>query len=190
MSVKKVLVVLGSPRKQGNSAILAGKIVEGAEKAGCEVETIYLHGLSIAPCSACEGCHKPDSNGCVIPDDMREIYPKLDAADAIVLVSPIYWFTVTAQLKTFLDRCYATFDMQTYSSAFTHKKLAFAFTYGDPDPLSSGVVNAARFLTDGMKFSNAEIVGTVHASAHNVGDINKNEAALEKAFNLGSKLFE
>ena len=62
---KKILVLLGSPRKKGNSTLLANRIIKGAEGAGAAVETVYLHGLDIAPCRACEGCRKKDARDCV-----------------------------------------------------------------------------------------------------------------------------
>ena len=69
---KKVLVLLGSPRKKGNSTTLAKKIIAGAEAAGATVEQIYLHGQDIAPCNPCYACQKPDSKGCAIDDDMPD----------------------------------------------------------------------------------------------------------------------
>jgi len=107
MKAKTVLVLLGSPRKKGNSAILAEQISNGAKSGHAKVETIYLHGKNIAPCKACRSCQKKDSKGCSIQDDMQEIYPKLIASDAWVIASPVYWFTMTAQTKIFMDRCFA-----------------------------------------------------------------------------------
>jgi multimeric flavodoxin WrbA len=74
---KKVLVLLGSPRRKGNSAILAEQITKGAKSGKAKVETIYLHGKSIAPCKGCMSCQKKGSKGCSIQDDMQEIYLKL-----------------------------------------------------------------------------------------------------------------
>ena len=75
--VKKTLVLLGSPRKKGNSTILANQIINGAEAAGSEVETIYLHGQNIGFCDSCDACKRPESKGCHIDDDMQAICPKL-----------------------------------------------------------------------------------------------------------------
>ena len=101
---KNVMIVIGSPRKRGNSSILAKQVASGAEDAGAKVELFFLHGMNIKPCSACEGCRKKRATGCVIRDDMQKLYPKMRAADAIVIASPIYWFTVSAQTKLFMDR--------------------------------------------------------------------------------------
>ena len=107
MSKSKVLIVKGSPREIGNSAMLAGQVAAGAESAGAQVESYYLHGMDIRPCDACEGCRGSSDARCVIEDDMQLLYPIIRDADAIVYASPIYWFTITAQLKAFMDRCYA-----------------------------------------------------------------------------------
>src|SRR5512141_1183654 len=103
---KKILILKGSPRERGNSATLAERTAAGARAAGAEVESIYLHGLDIRPCDACDLCLEPGS-GCVIEDDMQPLYPRLAEADVIVLASPVYWFTFSAQLKLCMDRWYA-----------------------------------------------------------------------------------
>ena len=97
MSAKRVLILEGSPRMNGNSAILAKQVAAGAEDAGAEVETIYLHYMNIQPCSACESCQGAKELDCVIKDDMKALYPKVRAADALVFASPIYFFTMSAQ---------------------------------------------------------------------------------------------
>ena len=104
---KKVLVLLGSPRKNGNSATLAERIIRGAETAGAIVERVYLHGQDIAPCNACYAFRKEDAKYCVIKDDMQPIYKKLVESNAWVIASPVYWFTMSAQAKLFMDRCFA-----------------------------------------------------------------------------------
>ncbi len=66
---KKVLVLLGSPRRKGNSAVLAERIAAGAESAGATVETVFLHDLKISPCKSCYACQSPESKGCAVKDD-------------------------------------------------------------------------------------------------------------------------
>ena len=94
-----------SPRKGGNTEILAEQVVAGMKDGGAEVEVIRLADYTISPCIACGGCEK--TGQCVVQDDMQELYPKIDSADRLVLVSPIYFYGVTAQLKAFIDRCQA-----------------------------------------------------------------------------------
>ncbi len=99
---KRILILKGSPREKGNSSVLAEQVSAGAQEAGADVESIYLHSLDIRACDACEEC--AGTGMCVIKDDMQSLYPKIANADAIVLASPVYWFTISAQLKLCIDR--------------------------------------------------------------------------------------
>ena len=183
---KKILVLLGSPRKKGNSTTLAQKIIEGAETAGATVETIYLHGQDIAACHACYGCLKPDSTGCVIDDDMQPIYQKLIDTDAWVIASPVYWFTMSAQTKLFMDRCFALYNNK--KEAFAGKRIAIAMSYADPDPFASGCVNALRTFQDTFRYVGANIVGMVYGCAEKPGEIKSNQTLMREAEALGRKL--
>jgi len=183
---KKILVLLGSPRRKGNSAILAEKIAAGAKAAGAAVETLYLHGLSITPCKACMACQKPGSKGCSIDDDMQPIYRKMLEADAWVLASPVYWFTMSAQLKLWMDRCFAL--LAYAKDPFAGKRIALALAYGGEDPFDSGCVNALRTFQDAYRYAGAEIAGMVYGSAMEAGDIKANRALMKEARELGRTL--
>jgi len=183
---KQVLVILGSPRKKGNSSMLAARISRGAKSAGGEVETVFLHALKISPCRGCDTCKKQDSKGCAIKDDMQEIYPKLLAADAWVIASPVYWFTMSAQTKIFMDRCYA---LTAYAeNPFVGKRIAIAMSYGDVDPFRSGCVNALRTFQDAFRYAGSKIVGIVYGSAVEAGEIADNKALMQEAEELGKRL--
>ncbi len=183
---KKLLVILGSPRKKGNSSALAARISRGAESAGAEVETLFLQDLKISPCRGCDTCKKNDSKGCAINDDMQEIYEKLITADAWVIASPVYWFTMSAQTKVFMDRCYA---LPTYAkNPFTGKRIAIAMSYGDADPVKSGCVNALRTFQDAYSYTRSKVVGMVYGSAIKAGEIVKNEVLMREAEELGKLL--
>ncbi len=182
----KVLVLLGSPRKNGNSALLAERIIKGAEAQGAKVKTVFLHGLDIRPCTSCYKCQKPGSQGCSIKDDMQKLYPALIEADAWVIATPIYWFTMSAQTKLWMDRCFA---LPAYGTdPFRSKKIAVAMSYGGEDPFDSGCINAIRTFQDAYSFTNSKLVGFVYGSAMNAGEIKKNNAAMQAAEDLGKKL--
>jgi multimeric flavodoxin WrbA len=183
---KKILVLLGSPRKKGNSAILADQITKGAKSARAKVETIYLHGKTVAPCKACFACQKKNSKGCSIKDDMQDIYVKLLEADAWVIASPVYWFTMSAQTKIFMDRCFALPAYQ--KDPFIGKRIAIAMTYGGEDPFDSGCVNALRTFQDAFGYIESQIVGMVYGSAMDAGDIRSNKKVMDEAFDMGKKL--
>jgi multimeric flavodoxin WrbA len=183
---KQVLVILGSPRRKGNSATLASHIARGAKSAGAEVETVFLQGLKISPCRGCDTCKKDDTEGCAIKDDMQRVYPKLIGADAWVIASPVYWFTMSAQTKIFMDRCYA---LTAYAkNPFAGKRIAIAMSYGDSDPVKSGCVNALRAFQDAYRYTGSKIVGMVYGSAMTAGEIESNEALMQEAEELGKRL--
>ncbi|MGM9597584.1 MAG: flavodoxin family protein [Eubacteriales bacterium] len=102
---KKVLILSGSPRKGGNSDILCDEFMRGAKESGNKVEKIRVAEKKIGYCRACYACK---STGiCAIKDDMPEILQKMIDADVIVLSSPVYFYSVSAQLKTLIDRTVA-----------------------------------------------------------------------------------
>ncbi|NVM03953.1 MAG: flavodoxin family protein [Candidatus Helarchaeota archaeon] len=190
MANKKIVVILGSPRKNGNSALLAQSFIEGAEKKGADIETFFLQGMNIKPCSGCDKCIIDSGSGCVINDDMQKIYPSLIAADVIVIASAIYWFNITGQTKLFIDRCYALTKVEgwSYTHAFKGKKIVIILTYGDTDPFTSGAVNALRSYQDCFNYVGAKIVGKIYGSALGAGKIKENKQLMKKAYNLGKEV--
>ena len=102
----KILCLLGSPRRKGNSATVAARLMERAAELGAEVETIYLNELSYKGCQGCYAC-KTGSEVCVIKDDLAPVLEKVKQADALVLASAVYYGDITAQLKGFIDRTFS-----------------------------------------------------------------------------------
>ena len=100
----KVLGIVCSPRKNGNTEILVKEALDSAHKLGAETEMIKVSDVNITPCDGCETC---DITGeCKIEDDMQGIYTKLLQSDGIILGSPVYWWGVTAQAKIIIDRTF------------------------------------------------------------------------------------
>jgi len=184
---KKVLVLLGSPRKNGNSTILAQEIAKGAEAEGAEIESLYIHGMDIRPCQACWVCQDPAAEGCIIKDDMQTVFPRMIEADAWVIATPIHWFNMSAQTKLWMDRCFA---LPRYGKDPFNKKIGIAMTYGDADPYISGGINAIRCFQDTFRYLGSKIEGFVYGSALKSGEIAQNEAVLKAAKELGYKLAE
>lgn len=106
--MKKVLILEGSPRLKGNSCILSDEFARSAEEAGYTVEKIPVARKKVAGCLGCNACYRNDGI-CVQKDDMAEIREKMLEADVIVLASPIYFYSMTAQMKAVIDRTYAFF---------------------------------------------------------------------------------
>ena len=98
----KAIGIVGSPRKGGNSEILTAHCLKAIGEEGLDTELVSLAGLSITGCNACNYCFEHD--GCSIEDDLQPIYPKMVAADAIIVASPVYYGSATALVKGFLER--------------------------------------------------------------------------------------
>lgn len=101
----KILAISGSQRKNGNTAILLKTILENLQEKNFEVELLYLKDYKIGPCLGCEGCG--NSFKCIINDDYKKIIKKIYEADGVILGSPTYWYSVTSDMKKFIDRSYS-----------------------------------------------------------------------------------
>ena len=117
---------------------------------------------------------------------MQILYPHLITANSIVLASPVYWFTMSAQMKLCIDRWYALEGPEGY--VFSGKRFGIVLTYGDTDPYSSGAINAIRTFQDMLRYLNATLVSIVYGSATEAGEIQKQQMILEQAYNLGQTL--
>ena len=168
MAANKVVITLGSPREKGNSTLLAERAADGVRDAGGEPVIFRLHTMAIRPYRGCDACqrnkdfpvrasrrHRPGS------------YAALRAADSLLIASPIYWFTFSAQTKLFMDRLYAFVGPSGWGLA--GKRIGIVLTYADPDPFISGAVNALRTFQDAFRHVGAPIVGMVYGRAHGAG---------------------
>jgi multimeric flavodoxin WrbA len=180
-----VLVLKGSPRENGNSSTLAERVATGVKDSGVEVESVSLHTLDIRPCDACDSCQET-GGVCVIKDDMQSLYPKLKRASAIVVASPVYWFTISAQAKLCIDRWYAFQTPQ--GSELRGKKFGFVLTYGDTDLYTSGGINAIHTFESMCRYLHGDMVGMVYGSADKPGEVINQPELVEKAYQLGRKL--
>jgi multimeric flavodoxin WrbA len=102
--LKNIVVIVGSPRKNGNTELLADAFIEGARGAGNNVEKISVIGKKIGGCIGCNACFRDAEHRCVQHDDMEGCYRLLSAADVIVIATPIYFYSVSSQLKCLIDR--------------------------------------------------------------------------------------
>jgi multimeric flavodoxin WrbA len=125
-----------SPRKEGNTAWIINNILEGAKAEGAETQSWSFSDLDIKPCRGCLGCHTGGDRGCVINDDMQQLYRAIEQADALVLGSPVYMGQMSAQAKIFTDRLFAHISPRFsphYKESAVKKKLVLVFTQGNPD---------------------------------------------------------
>ena len=121
---KKVLILSGSPRKGGNSDILCDEFMKGAKESGNEVEKIRVAEKNIDYCRACYACR--GTGVCAIKDDVAEVLQKMIDADVFVLASPVYFYSIDAQLKALIDRTVARW------TEIKNKEFYFIMTAADP----------------------------------------------------------
>ena len=175
-----IVVISGSPRKGGNTEIMAQTFAKGAIESGHEVTIKKLSSLKVAPCTACKYCFT--SGGiCSQKDDMTEILEAVDQADMLVFASPIYWFDITAQLKCTIDRMYARGKV-----GFHHKYVGLLLNSG-----SQGVYDAAiaqyKATNRYLKWEDKGII-TI-SEMEEKGSMNESEK-LHEVFEFGKSLNE
>ena len=119
---KNVLIISATPRKGGNSELLAQAFADGAKDAGNEVEMISLRDKNLLFCKGCLACQK--TGRCVLKDDAAEITGKMQAADVLVFATPIYYYSVSGQMKTMLDR-----SNPLYNSDYKFRDVYLLSTY-------------------------------------------------------------
>ena len=172
---KKVLVIVSSPRKGGNSELLCDSFIKGARENGNEVEKLLLREKKIAPCIACEACLR-NGGTCVQEDDMAGILDKLVYADVIVLSTPVYYYSVSAQLKVMIDRSLAG------GKRLMNKEFYLIATAADGKQAMETTMN--DMLGYVRCLSGSSVKGRVYGSAFGIGEI-KGKAAVEEAYRLG-----
>lgn len=177
---KKVLILSGSPRNNGNSDLLCNEFMRGAEESGNEVEKIRVAGKKIAPCSGCYYCSSHNGE-CVHKDNMAEILQKMIDADVIVLSSPVYFYSINAQLKAVIDRTVARW------LEVKNKEFYYIVTMAD-DALSSADTTLACFRGYADCVEGAVEKGIIIGKGvHDAGEI-KNTDAMEQAYVMGKSI--
>ena len=177
---KKVLILSSSPRKGGNSETLAAAFAKGAREAGNQVETVSLREKQVGFCKGCLACLK--LGHCVIKDDAVEIADKMHDADVLVFATPVYYYSVSGQLKTVLDRANPLFGTDY---GFTKAYLLATAAEDEPETVE-GTVKAVQGWVD--CFERCELADTVFAGGVNeIGDI-IGHPTLERAYQAGREI--
>lgn len=177
--MSRILIIETSLRNKSNSDILAEKFAEGARAAGSDVEVISLKGKKIAFCVGCNTCQK--TRKCAINDDAREIVSKMHDADVIAFATPIYYYEMSGQMKTLLDRANPLFD-----SDYKFRKIYFIGTAAeDEEETPSRAISGLNGWID--CFDRAEFAGSVFVGrVTDPEEISDNEK-LGKAYEAGFK---
>jgi len=173
---KKVLVLSASPRKGGNSDLLCDQFLLGAKEAGKQTEKIFLRDKEIGYCTGCESCYI--SHKCVQKDDMAEILEKMIAADVIVMATPVYFYTMDAQIKTLIDRTVPRYQ------EITGKEFYFIVSAADSSKQSmERTLDGFRGFT--LCLNGAKEKGVVYGvGAWHKGDIS-GSATMQQAHEMG-----
>ena len=180
----KVLALLASPRKNGNTEILLERVIEGAVHEGCQVETVNLHTHPVRPIDDCNECESHGS--CTIDenDNYGMIIEKFLESDCIILATPTYWYSVSAQMKAFIDRWYCSERlMPGFHRKIRGKKVAVIAVHGEDDP----AVTKHLFgqLQRSFQYLGLDFIGKVQGKALASGEMSRNKDVLEKAYKLG-----
>jgi len=176
----KILALIGSPRKGGNTDLIVEKTLKGSEVKAHLYDKIYLYNFEISPCIDCRKCKKGDCV-CVINDSMQEIYPKMDEADLIIFGTPNYWYGPSAKMKLLIDR------MRPYvaNKKLQGKKAVVIIPAAEGPKACGPLIEMFRMAFDYLEM---EFVGQILGTAYERGEIRDDQEALENAYHLGASL--
>lgn len=174
----KIVAIVGSPHgAKGNTAKLTRLVLEGAGSEGALAETIYLPGHTVLPCLGCDYCHK--KGHCAQKDSFEEIQQKLKAADGVVLASPNYIFSVSAQMKAFMDRCACAIHCLAFHGKFGASVVTSGG--GDEEPI-------AEYMNHFLMITGIQSVGSVWATMGLIFGDDFPEDITTSAIDLGKRL--
>ena len=174
---KKVLILSASPRKGGNSDTLCDQFLRGAKESGHQAEKVFLRDKKIGYCTGCGVCNK--THQCAQDDDMAEVLEKMVRADVIVMATPVYFYTMNAQMKTVIDR------VATRYSEVSDKDFYYLLTAADSDPkMLERTLEGFRGFTEDC-LTNPQERGVVYGvGLWEIGDVQKSPA-LKQAYEMG-----
>lgn len=187
----KIIAIYGSPRRDGNSAALLKQAVAGARQQGAHVEEVFLRDYKISPCLEIYACIK--AGECAIRDDFPEILAKLEASTGIMLASPIFFYSVSAHTKIFMDRCQSLWvrkywiEKQDFKGApETRKGLFISVGATSGKKLFDGAILTVKYFLDVL---NAGLWKTVLCrGVDRKGEIDSREDYLKESFEAGREL--
>jgi multimeric flavodoxin WrbA len=168
--MKKILVLTGSPRKNGNSDLMAEAFIKGAQSAGNEILKFSAGNKDIKGCKACNTCFSK-GKACSFDDDFNELAPMLEKADALVIATPIYYYSFPSEIKAAIDKLYA----YAISGRELKIKESMLFVCGETDKESDfdGIIKSYELIADFDKWQDRGHV--VATSVNNPGDITKTD---------------
>lgn len=182
--MKKVLGIIGSPRRQGNTHILVERILSGVRDGGGETEAVFLADLEIAECIGCHACWQ--GKACPHHDDMENVIGKIIASDVIVFGTPVYWYGPTALIKACIDR-FVYFNGGENRAKIRGKSGVIAIPHEEKDPETARPVEV--FFEKCFHYLEMPLVGTILApGVTKRGEIKEKIEILNRAYKLGRNL--
>jgi multimeric flavodoxin WrbA len=179
---ERVLGIVGSPRRGGNTEILVDEVLAGAEEAGALTEKVILDELDIAPCRACNDCRR--TGVCRQGDDMAALLEQMERSQVWVLGTPIYWWGPTAQFKAYLDRWYGARQVR-----FAGRRAILTVALGGGS--ASYARHTVGMLTDVLQYLRVVLVATVLApGSHSLGAVRDRAEVLVAARRAGREAVE
>ena len=188
-----IISINGSRRKNGNTQGLIQSISKPLEQNGIVVETLFLGDYTIAACTGCEGCR--NSFECIIKDDFQLLIHKIDEADGVIFASPTYWYSVTSDMKRFIDRCYSLIQFPESRSKWVGKydrtgKFCIAAAVCEQKE-EKNMGNTLTLLTDFAQDIGLDVIASIKAlNCYETGSIEKEERALSDAESAGFDLLQ
>lgn len=174
---KKILAILGSPRKGGNSDLLSDAFLKGAMESGHKTEKIYIQQLHLKPCMACYGCRETEV--CVQKDGMAEVLEKMIESDVILLATPVYFYSMSGQMKVWIDRVLPQY------TKIKNKEFYFIATAADENAALERTFDALSGFTDCLP--GATVKAKIYGGGFYESGAVKGSKAEQEAYELGKK---
>jgi multimeric flavodoxin WrbA len=183
-TAKRILGVVGSPRKKGNTHILVSAILDGAKEEGATTEILFLGDLNIRECDGCHICWK--GKQCNKKDDMNKLYPKIIQSDVIIFGTPVYWYGPTALMKCFIDR-FVYFNCQENREKIRGKSAVVAVPFEEETPKTASLL--IKFFEKSLQYLEMNLIAKILVpGVSRKGDILKKEDRLAEGYTLGRRL--
>lgn len=176
----KILALVGSPRKRGNTDLLVEAVLRGSRAVGHVTEKLYLYDYAISLCVDCRGCKK-GNYVCCLNDEMQQIYPLLEWADVIVFGTPLYWYGSSGKMKLLVDRLRPFVENKKLKG----KRAVVVVPSAEGAEACGPLVEMFRLS---FEYLGVEFVGEVLAVAYEKGEVTNNPEDLRKAYELGASL--
>ena len=176
----KIIALVGSPRKVGNTDLLVGQLLKGTHNKNHNSEKIYLYDHEILPCLDCRKCKKGYFT-CALQDGMQMLYPRLEEADLIVFGTPIYWYGPTAKMKLFIDRL-----RPFIASRKLNGKKGIVIAPSEEGESCCGPMMEMFLMS--LSYLGMTFAGNILAKAYEKGEIRDNEDLMKNAYQLGKSL--